>query len=153
MSDTIRCVVIPPCCEPRVLEFNANDYRQLQAIVGGTIASSQVTDRIAVYYHDEGLLIGLQPNVLTATGALLVGNLVVAKMDDDGDEIDMTTEDVALVDAWLAQCKRPGAVEYSIPDPIIVSGASHFETAAALEAALASHPHVRVLGIDTEGVS
>lgn len=113
-------ICIPPGCEPRVVTIG-DGYENLQALVGGTLDAGLLAENLSVMFHDEGLLLGLPPNVRTNTGTLLVGTLVVIRCDDDGDEIDTTDADLATTRAWLAESKRVGAFDYDVPPAQVVT--------------------------------
>jgi hypothetical protein len=140
----IRSIIISPQCAPHTLRYMANNYEQTQALVGGVFNTSHLEGGLYVTYHDEGLLIGLPPNVRNER-ALLVGTLVVNRMNDEGDNIDTTIEDFVTVKKWLAQCERPGHFEYDIPGPVITSFKSVDEMLAAERKALDAP---RIVGMD-----
>lgn len=139
---SIRTLVIPPLCEPRELRFDAAAYENIQAIIGGSFDASQISDRVSLYFHDEGLLVGLQPNIISPTGAFVAGTILAIAIDDNGESADLTDEDVVQVRSFIESCERPGRVEYTIP-PMIVATSQ-----AELDAQLASRAPVRILGID-----
>jgi hypothetical protein len=137
-----RCILIAPCCSPFEIELNANDFHQLQAAVGGGFAVSMLVEKLAVMYHDEGLIVGLPANVKTSSGALLVGNLLVTRTNDAGDSIDTTPEDMSFVKRWLERdCSRPGLFEYDIPPMRVFTDR---EAAAAAGAG----PSPRIVSVD-----
>jgi hypothetical protein len=119
-KDTVRVILVHPQTKPHFVTIT-NGYHDLQALVGGILSASHLHEDLAVFYNDEGLLLGLPPNVKTATGALLTGSLVVAREDAEGETIDATEPDMDLVLKWLDQCERPGQFLYDNYDPIITS--------------------------------
>jgi len=127
------------------VRIDANDFRNVQALVGGTIASSSLTDRIAAMYHDEGLLIGLAPNrIMPNGGALLVGTIVFVANDDDGEAIDLTNDDEAYIARTIATWESAGHFSYTFPDPIVASSYADLE---------AKQAERRAAGRNTYGVS
>jgi hypothetical protein len=116
----MRCLFIAPNLEPREIDVDANDLRTLNALVGGTITVVGITPQIAVILNDDGLNIGLPPNVRTETGALLVGNMLVTRTSPEGDSVSLTSEDVAIVHQWWTTCSYPVSYDYDFPMPTFV---------------------------------
>lgn len=118
----VRVIFIPPGAAPRFFYYDANDYTQSQALVGGIISSSALSDNLYVTFNDEGLLIGLPPNVKTPTGVLLVGNLIVSRVDDKETRmIDVTGDDMETVKRWL-DASRTFTACYDVPEPQMFFG-------------------------------
>lgn len=92
----IRVVVAEPGKDPRVVMIE-DTLEALQALVGGMIEA--VRDRplnaigAHLYVNEEGLLQGLAPNRYTVGGGVLVGPIVVSKVDHAGEEIGLTEEE------------------------------------------------------------
>jgi len=69
-------------------------YEVLRDAVGGYIAPVTCPHGDTVYVHDEGLLMGLDPNMgamLVSQYPLLVGDAIVCgPLDDEGDHLPLT---------------------------------------------------------------
>jgi len=114
MADTIRVYVLNPGAEralPLDLPTNKKgvcNYHDLQALVGGMLDAVRLDPHLALYCNDEGLLVGMPPNVRTDNGTILVGTLVLSRCDDDGETVSATDDDLATLNAFLSdKCTRP----------------------------------------------
>jgi hypothetical protein len=119
-TKTQRVLVLHPGCDALPLVIS-DDFQSFRALVGGGFSVSQLTHDIGVYYHDEGLLIGLTPNRMTQTGVPLYGTLVFAGVDEDGESRDLTAEEIAFVQNEVSKWKSLGSFEHTFPDTIIAS--------------------------------
>ena len=76
-------------------------YETMREAVGGYIAPVRCPHGDEVYVHDEGLLIGLDPNMgamLVAQYQPLVGNAIVCgPLDDEGEHTPLTPQVVAFL--------------------------------------------------------
>lgn len=130
----MKAILIAPGCEAVEIDADFADYRSIQAFTGGLFSCSPLAPNLAVYYHDEGLLIGLPPNVIS-NGTLLVGNLLVLRVDDEGETVGTTDADLALVRDWLAHSERAGRFEYDVPAPRIFTSLDEMRAAQPMPAA------------------
>lgn len=146
----VLTLVIAPGCEPAELRYDANDFNQTQALVGGAFEASRLSENVSLYSHDEGVLIGLPPNFRTETGALFVGTVVVVQHDDEGDVIDLSPQNIALVRAWVLRVSRVIRYEYAVPDPIVAFGPDWDNVRAEVAAKAALTPRVRLASIAME---
>lgn len=136
MSKTIKAIFIPPACDPQWIEVPAQErahYETVRGLVGGIIDTVGFGDypqdeRLRVYavVNDEGLLVGLPPNLRTPDGKLLVGNVVITaeRVMSDGDsrQDDLPDDAMDFVRRWIAQCERPGRFEYDVPPAQVLTG-------------------------------
>jgi hypothetical protein len=96
-------VVKRPFLDPEVVEVDDLGYETFQDLVGGTIDAVQLplpegSRTLSLYVHDEGLMSGLQPNVINPADphSLLVGPVVFSACDEDGEEVPLTETEIAL---------------------------------------------------------
>lgn len=103
--DKITAVVKYPYEKPQTIALEKG-IKPLQEIVGGLITSAYLPDIEGVvgFAHDEGLLIGLDPNIYRPEYKdALVGPLVFVGMGDEGESISLTPEQVKEVTDYLEQ--------------------------------------------------
>jgi hypothetical protein len=112
----INVIYLLPQCEPREILIssgpNKETYNSLKTLVGGILDVIYLGDGLDGFINDEGLLMGLPPNVYTETGALLVGPIVFTRTDDEGETVSVKPQDLQTVKDWLAGCQRPGRFDY-----------------------------------------
>jgi Domain of unknown function (DUF3846) len=90
-------IAITPAGEVTAFELGERNYETIVRHVGGIITSVRTSDETVVaYVHDEGLLIGLEPNVFASvfTGQNIVGPMVVVGAVSEQGEYDGEDHDV-----------------------------------------------------------
>lgn len=105
MTKKIKVIVKNPGQKSEIREIE-QDYRELQKIVGGLITSAGIfsyPSRIAGYVNDEGLLIGMEPNVRAPYGQMLVGPLVFTGLDSEGGSKGLTLPQVTKIRDFLQE--------------------------------------------------
>ena len=88
----IRVIIANPGKKPVVTEIE-NTLTAMQAVVGGYIDCLRAGD-LDLWVNDEGLLMGLPFNVMV-NGTPLVGPILVAASNREGDTIGLTDAQVA----------------------------------------------------------
>lgn len=105
-------IVKQPGQGPERTEVENLGYKVIQGLVGGCfdlvpVPSPDGNGRtLALYVHDEGLLIGLPPNIRhpgDPRGSILVGPIVVSCADDEGEEVAMTEAEMELSELLLKE--------------------------------------------------
>ncbi len=88
--------------QPPALTPVTNDLSAFQALVGGLIQPVDLPNDYVLICNDEGLLLGLAPNVQVG-GAVIAGNVFVVKIDpDDPDQwTGVTADDVPRIRPWI----------------------------------------------------
>lgn len=91
--------------EPKVIEVE-DSLKSYQNLVGGWIESVSLSEGVALILNEEGKLKHLPPNkgLYNSDGRIidvLVGNLFICRVDDDGDFADFKDEDIKLVNKYL----------------------------------------------------
>lgn len=93
---------------------NFSGFREYQQVLGGTIGYMHINNDVSAYVHDEGLLIGLEPNLpgtravlrlmgargpewLEWNGPLRGPVIVIGGTDDEGETLDVPNEVVDLL--------------------------------------------------------
>lgn len=99
---TIRVVVARPGCEPVVASIG-NNLDAMQGVVGGYIELVPVNG-LDLWVNEEGLLIGLPFNRMIG-GTPMVGTILVASSNEEGDTIGLTDAQVASAMALLSAPK------------------------------------------------
>lgn len=105
MENKITAVVKYPHKKPKTVEID-NTLEALQDIVGGLITSADLPDIFDVwgFCNDEGLLIGLEPNIFRPEyGDGIVGPIVFVGGGDDGESISLTSEQIKKVSTYLEE--------------------------------------------------
>lgn len=105
MKDKITAVVKYPQEKPQTIALEKG-LKPLQEIIGGIITSADLPDIEGVvgFAHDEGLLIGLEPNIYRPEYEdALVGPLVFVGAGDDGNDVSLTPEQAKQVMNYLEQ--------------------------------------------------
>lgn len=103
MDDKIIAVVKYPFQKPETIALEKG-LKPLQKIVGGSIDAADLPDIEDVfgYCNDEGLLIGLEPNIYRPEWKdAIVGPIVFTGAGDDGNSISLTLEQVKEVTEYL----------------------------------------------------
>lgn len=103
--EKLLAVVKEPYKKAEVVNID-DDLETLQKIVGGCIAAGDLPDMDDVYgfCNDEGLLIGLQPNVYRPQWKdVLFGPLVFVGAGDEGESVSLTKEQT---DEILKYCEE-----------------------------------------------
>lgn len=105
MEDKILAVIKEPFQKPRT-EYIDKGLDTLQKIVQGTITTAYLPemDDVFGYCNDEGLFIGMQPNIYRPEyGDGIVGPLVFVGDDGYGGDTSLTPEQVKKVTDYLEQ--------------------------------------------------
>lgn len=103
MEDELIAVVKYPYEKPKTVTLKKG-LKPLQEIVGGMIDAADLPGIEDVYgfANDEGLLIGLEPNIYRPEYKdALVGPLVFVGAGDDGADVSLTPAQVKLVTEYL----------------------------------------------------
>ena len=90
-------VAVMPTGEVTAFELGERNYENIVRHVGGIITTVRTSDEsIVAYVHDEGLLIGLEPNVFASafTGQNIVGPMVIVGAVSEQGEYDGHDHDV-----------------------------------------------------------
>ena len=84
-----KALFIPATGEPRTITLpKENAHKDIHELIGGWFDAVGLADGVTMYVHDEGLLIGLEPNV---TATVLYGNpiagdvLLVGTLNEKGE--------------------------------------------------------------------
>lgn len=104
-ENKILAVIKEPYQKSRT-EYIEKGVDTLQKIVQGTITTAYLPDMddIHGYCNDEGLFIGMQPNIYRPEyGDGIVGPLVFVGGDGWGNDVDLTPEQVKKVTDYLEQ--------------------------------------------------
>ncbi len=105
MEDKLIAVVKYPYEKPKTVALEKG-LKPLQEIVGGMIDAADLPGIEGVYgfANDEGLLIGLEPNIYRPEYEdALVGPLVFVGTGEDGDDVSLTSEQAKRVTDYLNQ--------------------------------------------------
>lgn len=90
---------------PQLEEINlSGEYGELQKAVGGLIEGVYDLDcyNISMYCNDEGKLIGLEPCLwIYERRDVIFGNVVFIGVDDEGGDIELTEEQVKIVEEFV----------------------------------------------------
>lgn len=103
MEDKLIAVVKYPYQKPQVVALEKG-LKPLQEIVGGMIDAADLPgiEGVYGYANDEGLLIGLEPNIYRPEYEdALVGPLVFVGANYDGDDVSLTPEQAKQVTEYL----------------------------------------------------
>lgn len=98
-----RCLLLlPGVAEPQVLVLVEEDGTLpiLQALVGGIVDCVSLQPDFDMWVHDEGRLLGLQPNRFN-----LCGNIVVTRSDDEGNTRSLDDLDVHRLKRLLSHVR------------------------------------------------
>lgn len=105
MDKKITAVVKYPYQKPETVEID-NTLEALQNIVGGLITSADLPNIYDVFgfCNDEGLLMGLEPNLYRPEyGDAIVGPAVFVGEGEDGESISLTPEQIKQVTTYLEE--------------------------------------------------
>lgn len=80
---------------PEVIELE-NKYEAIRDYIGGIITAVGITEQVAMYCHDEGLLEGLPLN-LVYMDMPIVGDVLFIAMDDEGENRSLTDKEIELI--------------------------------------------------------
>jgi len=84
-----KALFIPAIGEPRIITLpEDNAHTTLHELIGGWFDCVSLADEVIMYVHDEGLLLGLEPNVTASTlyGNPIAGDAVlVGAVNPDGE--------------------------------------------------------------------
>lgn len=88
-----------------VTEAEVSGYKDMQVIVGGLIEPfTSPSPNLDGFANENGLLLGLQANrAMVRQGKMIVGPVFFSRCNDEGETIDVTEEDVALVKSFGLQ--------------------------------------------------
>lgn len=99
MKDEIRVIIKEPMEEANECCM-ANELEAFQKVVGGYIETVALGNRILMICNEEGKLNGLDPNILMES-EIIVGKVVFASFDDEGNFTSLTDEQVKAIEAFL----------------------------------------------------
>lgn len=77
-----------------------NTLEELQDIVGGYVEAVRFNVDVVIWCHADGKLLGLEPN-FAIWRDIVVGPVVITRVDEDGDCIDLTSDDCMEVASYL----------------------------------------------------
>ena len=97
---TVRIVRKRVGQQPEVAEIPVG-MDAMQAEVGGLIEPVRLTENVAIYVNEEGILLGLPMNTVLRNSEgravfSLVGDLFVGANDEEGDSRSLTDDEVSL---------------------------------------------------------
>src|SRR5690348_12929748 len=98
----MKCIYILPGATPKELDIDPT-LDNLQALVGGLIEVSDWDENLSAYFNEEGLLLGLPPNLIVGN-TLLVGPVILMRRSEDGsDPAPSTRDDLSQVLDFVAK--------------------------------------------------
>ncbi len=101
----MKAIVQKPGESPETVALEGDTLKALQGLVGGYITTvyheALEESGITAWAHDEGLLIGLTPN-LVVYGQPIVGPVVFTGHNDEGETVGLTAEQEEIVHRFLA---------------------------------------------------
>ena len=105
MENKLRVLFIEVGKEAKFIQID-NDLKSYQKLVDGWLESIYINDEMVVFCNEEGKLRGLASNKLLYSddGVLLdvlVGNLFVCRVDENGDFADIKDEDLELIRRYV----------------------------------------------------
>lgn len=89
---------------PEVIELE-NKYEAIRDYIGGFITAVGVTEQVALYCHDEGLLEGLPVNLMYM-GMPIVGDVLFIAVDEEGESRSLTDKEVDMILNTLQNYKK-----------------------------------------------
>lgn len=122
----IVAVVKEPYKKAQVVNID-DDLKTLQNIVGGCIAAGDLPNMEDIYgfCNDEGLLIGLEPNVYRPQWKdALFGPLVFVGAGDEGESVSLTKEQV---DAIMKYCEENSVKNFAEMYTHVQTGFKHYK--------------------------
>jgi hypothetical protein len=104
-NNKLRVLFMEVGKEAKFIEVD-NDLKSYQRLVDGWIESVGLSDEVVLLCNEEGKLRGLASNKLLYSddGVLLdvlVGNLFVCRVDEEGDFADIKDEDLELIRKYV----------------------------------------------------
>ena len=93
-TNLIRVLIVEPQKQPYVKDIE-NDFRAMQAAVGGPIEYLYLTDDAHIYCNEEGKLLGLTGNRRIDNGDVIAGTFFIYGDDGYGEDISLTDDQVA----------------------------------------------------------
>ena len=123
MKKEVSVLLVPLGGEPVVRLIPSDEegsYEALSEFIGGSISSQVIAPRLQLLANDDGLRLRLPYNRCG-----FVGNCLIAKYSNAGNNISMTEKDVATALEWLARndhrpplchvCGKPGGATMFCP--------------------------------------
>lgn len=112
MSGLLRCITKLPGEAPQLAEI-PNTLEAAQEFIGGYIdivrlpydKSGRVIDMII---HDEGLLIGLERNIVLNQHTTIVGPVIFTSQTSCGDQCSLSNEEAVNILRWLLELNKEG---------------------------------------------
>lgn len=95
MATKIRILVYRPGL-PGTVEEQLDDLATQQGLVGGFIESVGLGDGVFLTCNEEGKLKNLPPN-FALPGDMIVGTAFFCRVDDEGDCVSLTDEDITRI--------------------------------------------------------
>ena len=92
-TNLIRVLIVEPQKQPYVKDIE-NDFRAMQAAVGGPIEYLYLTDDAHIYCNEEGKLLGLTGNRRMDNGDVIAGTFFICGDNGYGEDISLTDEQV-----------------------------------------------------------
>ncbi len=92
-TNLIRVLIVEPQKQPYVKDIE-NDFRAMQAVVGGPIEYLYLTDDAHIYCNEEGKLLGLTGNRRMDNGDVIAGTFFICGDNGYGEDISLTDEQV-----------------------------------------------------------
>ena len=92
-TNLIRVLIVEPQKQPYVKDIE-NDFRAMQAVVGGPIEYLYLTDDAHIYCNEEGKLLGLTGNRRIDNGDVIAGTFFICGDNGYGEDISLTDEQV-----------------------------------------------------------
>jgi len=103
---TIRVLVKSPGGKPETREISKG-LEPMQEIVGGYITTAYLPELdeagITLWANDEGLIEGLEPNIVMPWGDIIVGTIFLSGHDEEGDTTGLSDDQLELAKAVLNQ--------------------------------------------------
>ncbi|MDF3555534.1 DUF3846 domain-containing protein [Bacillus cereus] len=103
MKNYIRVVLIEAGNpEIKIIEKWEHSLDTVQQFVGGYIQPIRVNDSVTMWMNEEGKMQQLEPNFLFVNKEgtpldTIVGNVLIAGTNDEGDDISLTDEEIELL--------------------------------------------------------
>lgn len=116
-NNLMRILIVEPQKQPYVKDIE-NDFRAMQAVVGGPIEYSYLTDDAHIYCNEEGKLLGLTGNRRIDNGDVIAGTFFICGNNGYGEDISLTDEQVAQ---YTERFKEPEYFSYKEMDNMVVA--------------------------------
>ena len=114
-TNLIRVLIVEPQKQPYVKDIE-NDFRAMQAVVGGSIEYLYLTDDAHIYCNEEGKLLGLTGNRRMDNGDVIAGTFFICGDNGYGEDISLTDDQVAQ---YTERFKEPEYFSYKEMDNMI----------------------------------